>query len=75
MVTRKDNFVVVHETMGAIGDRILKHRLLKQLRNASSEEIVILKKKFGADTVSVGIDIIEAYDMLNNIINEVNTIS
>ncbi len=75
MNTKDTNIVVIHETMESIRNRILDNQLLARLKRASKEEVIVLRKQFGDDAIDMGINIIEAYDMLNIIVGRIQTTS
>lgn len=72
METGNNPLIVINQTMGLIETRISENRLLRRLSKASGEEMLFLKEQFGEDAVDVGIEIIEAYDILSNVVGRLN---
>jgi len=59
---------VLSETMKQIRNRISEIHLLEKISCASGEDIFHLKEQYGELAVDIGIEIIEAYTSLNELV-------
>ncbi len=58
----------LNETMEQIKNRISTIRLLTEISSASKEDIFHLKEQYGEQAVDIGMDIIQAYISLDELV-------